>query len=61
MAAITGNVRDCEEYDDAEVVFEEQSDYQREYYNGAAAGWLMPWQYPQWFIDEETAAGRWPR
>ena len=62
MAAMTGNVRDCSEYDDPEVVAQEQRDYQREWYNGYAAGWLLPWQYPQWFVDEEIAAGRlWPR
>ena len=62
MAAVTGNVRDCSEYDDPEVVAQEQRDYEREYYNGSAAGWLLPFQYPQWFVDEEIAAGRpWPR
>ena len=62
MWAVTRNVRDCSEYEDPEVVWQEQRDYEREYYNGVAAGWLLPFQYPQWFIDEELAAGRpWPR
>ena len=31
MAAMTGNVRDCSEYDDPEVVAQEQRDCQREW------------------------------
>ena len=62
VAAMTGNVHDCGEYDDPEVVAREQRNVAREWLNGWAAGCLLSWQYPQWFIDEEVAAGRpWPR
>ena len=62
VAAMTGNVRDCDEYMDPEVVAREQRDVARDWLNGWASGWLLPWQYPQWYIDKEVAAGRpWPR
>ena len=34
VAATTGNVRDCDEYVDADTVFAEQRDYEREWLNG---------------------------
>ena len=57
-----GDVRDCDEYEDPEVVAREQRDVARDWLNGWASGWLLPWQYPQWYVDKEIAAGRpWPR
>jgi hypothetical protein len=53
MWAVTGNVRDCSEHEDPEVVWQEQRDYERNYYNGVAAGWLT--RRLQWFVDENRA------
>ena len=40
--AMTGNVCDYDEYVDVDTVFREQQDYEHEWLNEWAAGWLLP-------------------
>ena len=61
VAAMTGDVHNCDEYKDPEVVVRKQHDVACDWLNGWAAGWLLLWQYLQLYINEEVAAGRpWP-